>query len=40
MLDFLPAPKDATDAFGTMLYYLGLRREKPEFRRFNYARKS
>jgi cytochrome b subunit of formate dehydrogenase len=40
LLDFLPAPKDATDAWGTMLYYLGLRSEKPEFRRFNYAEKA
>ena len=40
LLDFLPAPKDATDAWGTMLYYLGLRSEKPEFQRFNYAEKA
>jgi len=40
LLDFLPAPKDATDAWGTMLYYLGLRSEKPEFRSFNYAEKA
>jgi cytochrome b subunit of formate dehydrogenase len=40
LLDFLPTPKDATDAAGTLLYYLGLRREKPEFRRFNYAEKA
>ncbi|HEV2718259.1 MAG TPA: cytochrome b/b6 domain-containing protein, partial [Terriglobales bacterium] len=40
LLDFLPAPKDATDAWGIMLYYLGLRSEKPEFRRFNYAEKA
>ena len=40
LLDFLPTPKDATDAIGTMLYHLGLRREKPEFRRFNYAEKA
>jgi cytochrome b subunit of formate dehydrogenase len=40
VLDFLPTPKDATDAIGTMLYYLGLAREKPEFRRFNYAEKA
>jgi cytochrome b subunit of formate dehydrogenase len=38
--DFLPGPKDATDAWETMLYYLGLRSEKPEFRRFNYAEKA
>ena len=28
------------DAFGTMLYYLGLRKEKPKFARFNYAEKA
>ncbi len=38
--DFLPAPKDAADVFETMLYYLGLRSEKPEFARFNYAEKA
>ncbi len=40
LLDFLPAPKDASDAWGTMLYYFGLRPHKPEFRRFNYAEKA
>jgi cytochrome b subunit of formate dehydrogenase len=38
--DFLPVPKDAADAWGTMLYYLGLRRERPQFARFNYAEKA
>ena len=38
--DFLPAPKDAMDALGTMLYYLGLKSHKPEFARFNYAEKA
>jgi cytochrome b subunit of formate dehydrogenase len=38
--DFLPVPRDASDAWGTMLYYLGLRREKPTFARFNYAEKA
>ena len=38
--DFLPAPKDASDVWCTLLYYLGLRSEKPEFRRFNYAEKA
>jgi len=38
--DFLPVPKDAADVFETMLYYLGLRSEKPEFARFNYAEKA
>jgi cytochrome b subunit of formate dehydrogenase len=38
--DFLPTPKDATDVLGTMLYYLGLKSYKPEFKRFNYAEKA
>jgi cytochrome b subunit of formate dehydrogenase len=38
--DLLPTPKDAFDVWGTMLYYLGLRSEKPEFRRFTYAEKA
>ena len=40
MQDFLPVPKDAADVWGTMLYYLGLRDEKPQFARFNYAEKA
>src|SRR5512146_1666903 len=35
----MPIPKDATDLFGTMRYYLGWSREKPAFLRFNYAEK-
>jgi cytochrome b subunit of formate dehydrogenase len=38
--DFAPAPKDAFDAWGTVLYYLGLSRKKPEFGRFSYAEKA
>jgi cytochrome b subunit of formate dehydrogenase len=38
--DFAPRPKDAFDAWGTMLYYLGLSRKKPRFGRFNYAEKA
>ncbi len=38
--DFLPVPKDASDVWRTMAYYLGLTREKPEFARFNYAEKA
>jgi cytochrome b subunit of formate dehydrogenase len=38
--DLAPAPKDAFDALGTMRYYLGLSRTKPEFHRFNYAEKA
>jgi len=38
--DFLPVPKDAADVWGTMLYYLGLRKEKPAFARFTYAEKA
>ncbi len=38
--DLLPTPKDALDAWGTMLFYLGLRKEKPKFGRFSYAEKA
>jgi cytochrome b subunit of formate dehydrogenase len=38
--DLFPTWKDATDALGTMLYYLGLRKDKPRFARFNYAEKA
>jgi cytochrome b subunit of formate dehydrogenase len=38
--DLLPAPKDAFDAWGTMLFYLGLRNRKPRFSRFSYAEKA
>ncbi len=38
--DFLPVPKDATDAVGTMSHYLGWGKDKPEFLRFNYAEKA
>jgi cytochrome b subunit of formate dehydrogenase len=38
--DLAPAPKDAFDAWGTMLYYLGLSGKKPEFGRFSYAEKA
>jgi len=38
--DFLPIPKDATDVWRTLRYYLGLDSDKPEFARFNYAEKA
>jgi cytochrome b subunit of formate dehydrogenase len=38
--DLAPGPKDAFDAIYTMMYYLGLRSEKPKFGRFNYAEKA
>ena len=38
--DLAPLPKDAFDAWGTMLYYLGLSKQKPAFGRFNYAEKA
>jgi cytochrome b subunit of formate dehydrogenase/nitrate/TMAO reductase-like tetraheme cytochrome c subunit len=38
--DLVPTPKDGFDALGAMQYYLGLRKEKPKFRRFNYAEKA
>jgi cytochrome b subunit of formate dehydrogenase/5-methylcytosine-specific restriction endonuclease McrA len=37
--DLFPTVKDVTDALGTMLYYTGLRKQKPKFGRFNYAEK-
>jgi hypothetical protein len=38
--DFAPRPKDAFDAMGTMRYYLGLSKVRPQFGRFNYAEKA
>lgn len=38
--DLAPRPRDVSDAFHTMLYYLGLRQEKPKFGRFQYAEKA
>jgi cytochrome b subunit of formate dehydrogenase len=38
--DIAPRPKDAFDAIGTMLYYLGLSKQKPKFGRFSYAEKA
>jgi len=38
--DLAPRPRDAFDAIYTMLYYLGLRSERPKFARFNYAEKA
>jgi cytochrome b subunit of formate dehydrogenase len=38
--DFLPTPKDATDVWENMRYYLGLSARKPEFSRFTYAEKA
>ena len=38
--DLAPRPRDITDALYTMMYYLGLRSEKPKFARFNYAEKA
>ena len=38
--DFLPTPKDASDACGVLLHYAGFRSDKPEFARFNYAEKA
>jgi cytochrome b subunit of formate dehydrogenase len=40
MQDFLPAPKDASDVWTTLRYYLGLAARKPECGRFNYAEKA
>jgi cytochrome b subunit of formate dehydrogenase len=38
--DFTPKTKDAFDAWGTMLYYLGLSKVKPGFGRFSYGEKA
>ena len=38
--DLAPRPRDISDAIYTMMYYLGLRSEKPKFGRFNYAEKA
>ena len=35
-----PRPKDAFDAWGTMLYYLGVSKERPKFGPFSYAEKA
>ena len=40
LVDIAPRPKDAFDAVGTMLYYLGLSKTKPKYGRFNYAEKA
>ncbi|MGB7547200.1 MAG: cytochrome b/b6 domain-containing protein [Terracidiphilus sp.] len=38
--DLAPRPKDAFDVWQTMLYYLGLSRQKPKFGRFTYGEKA
>jgi cytochrome b subunit of formate dehydrogenase len=38
--DVAPRPCDAFDAWGTMSYYLGLSKAKPQFGRFSYAEKA
>ncbi|MGA1983013.1 MAG: cytochrome b/b6 domain-containing protein [Acidobacteriaceae bacterium] len=38
--DLFPTLKDVTDAWSTMLYYTGFRKEKPKYGRFNYAEKA
>jgi len=38
--DMLPEPKDGTDVIAMLRYYLGFGRDKPEFKRFNYAEKA
>jgi cytochrome b subunit of formate dehydrogenase len=38
--DFAPRPKDAFDAWGTICYYLGVKKDKPKFGRFSYAEKA
>ena len=38
--DILPTLQDVTGCWHNLLYYLGLRAQKPEFGRFNYAEKA
>jgi cytochrome b subunit of formate dehydrogenase len=38
--DLAPRPRDAFDAIHAMLYYVGLRKDRPRFARFNYAEKA
>jgi cytochrome b subunit of formate dehydrogenase len=38
--DLAPMRKDASDAWRTMAYYLGLNKTRPNFGRFNYAEKA
>ena len=40
LADFLPMPSDASDAWKTLRYYLGLTPDKPAFPRFTYAEKA
>jgi cytochrome b subunit of formate dehydrogenase len=40
MRDVAPRPRDAFDAWGTMRYYLGVSKVKPQFGRFSYAEKA
>ncbi|MGA2217179.1 MAG: cytochrome b/b6 domain-containing protein [Terracidiphilus sp.] len=40
IVDLAPRTRDAFDAWGTMLYYLGLSKIRPKFGRFNYAEKA
>ncbi len=40
LYDMLPVPKDVTDVWQNIRYYLGLTSDKPKFLRFNYAEKA
>lgn len=40
IVDLAPRPVDLFDVWGTMLYYLGLSKKRPQFARFNYAEKA
>jgi thiosulfate reductase cytochrome b subunit len=39
-LDLLPRLKDAKDAWGVLMFNLGIAKEKPKFERFSYIEKS
>lgn len=38
-LELLPKPKDVADVIQNSLYFLGLRKERPRFRRYSYLEK-
>lgn len=39
LLDMMPRFKDLEDMVGTMLYYVGIRKDRPEYDRFSYKQK-
>lgn len=39
LVDMIPRPKDAKDMIFNLLYYIGVKKEQPEFDRFSYKHK-